>query len=114
MKRLTNVLVLTFLLFYASFSYAASIVIHIKGLKCPFCFNVLTTNLKKISGVEDAEMSPDNDSIQLTYKLNKKPNVQAINQTIVNSGFTPTQIESKNITPHMDVKNQECSSCHKS
>lgn len=108
-------LVLIILFLFAKVSFASSFIIsfHIEGLLCPFCLNVLTTNLKKIAGIEEAEMSSDNKTIQLTLNSDKKPNVLAIKKTIIDSGFTPTEMESVNLPRHIDIKNQDCNSCHK-
>ena len=114
MVRAPQKIFIFFLLFWFCSAFAAVVItIGVEGLQCPFCINVLKTNLKKIKGVQSADFDKDNKNIRIMADPANMPDINAIKKTLEDSGFVTLSVDEKTINKkHIDIKNQACNTCH--
>jgi len=65
------------------------ILIHVNGLACPFCDFGLSKALKKLKGVDNAELDLNEGLVELTLKPGQTVSKEVIKQTVEDAGFTP-------------------------
>jgi copper ion binding protein len=97
MKRLLFISLLLIASLFQS-AFARTIEIDVFGMTCPFCVDSLERKFGKIESVSKVEVSLKLKKIRLETK-DDSLSVDAIKQTVLDAGFTPT-----NVTVLDDVK----------
>jgi len=88
-------LILITSLFLSSPNFAASnevVEIGVTGLTCAFCVDGLNRNLKKLPGIDSANVSLKNNKARIKMKPGSPLDLPAIRSAITNAGFTPGKI----------------------
>lgn len=68
--------------------------IGVAGMSCEFCAYGVEKNLKKIPGVEQAQVSLDAGKARIVMAPGKAADVAAVRQAINAAGFTPGAVHS--------------------
>ena len=74
-------------------SYARTIEIEVHGMTCSFCVDALQRKFKKVPHVTDVKVSLKLKKMRLETDDTKSPSIEAVKQTVLDSGFTPVKIE---------------------
>jgi len=92
MKKFLVTLLL--LLPLAAFAELESTVVEIdvNGMTCAFCVDGLHASLKKLAGVQQAEVSLKNSRARIELEPGQTPDLAAIRQAIIDAGFTPGDV----------------------
>jgi len=83
---------LLMVLFLSSPIYADTgdvIEIGVTGLTCAFCVDGLNRNLKKLPGVDKADVSLKNNKARIKMQSGSSLDLPAIRSAIIDAGFTP-------------------------
>ena len=78
-------------LFFAQFSYARTVEVEVYGMTCAFCVDSLEKKFGKMESVSKVEVSLKLKKVRLETS-ETLPTIQAIKQTILDSGFTPVKV----------------------
>lgn len=74
--------------------YSESLEIGVNGMTCAFCVDSLKRKLSKLPDVTKVEVSLKNKKVRIDTG-NKEANIGAIEQAIIDSGFTPVKADAK-------------------
>lgn len=69
------------------------ITVEVKGMTCAFCVYGLTKNLKKIPGVQKAEVSLELKLARVIMMPGKKADIDIIKKAVTRAGFTPGTVK---------------------
>ncbi len=92
-KLLQLILVSSFML--PLLASAETLEVPIQGMTCPFCADGLHRKLGELPGVEKAEVSLKLKKARLTLKEGASLDTEEIRKAIIDSGFTPGEVEAK-------------------
>lgn len=73
----------------------AKVVIHVKGISCPFCAYGLEKKLKGLEGVTDFSMDLEGGKAEVFFSDRDLIKMPEIENAVRDSGFTPGKIEVK-------------------
>lgn len=73
----------------------AKVVIHVKGISCPFCAYGLEKKLKGLKGVTDFSMDLEGGKAEVLFSDRDLIKMSKIEEAVRDSGFTPGKIEVK-------------------
>lgn len=73
----------------------AKVVIHVKGISCPFCAYGLEKKLKGLEGVTDFSMDLEGGKAEVVFSDRDLIKMEKIENAVRDSGFTPGKIEVK-------------------
>ncbi len=71
--------------------------IEIKGLACPYCAYGMEKELKKVAGVEQVEIKLKTGMAYISTPIAQEPTKESLAQIVTDAGFTPGEIEIKNV-----------------
>jgi len=83
------------LLFIPNFLLAAtqeSVEVDVKGMTCPFCVIGINKRLHKLPFVDHADVSLRDKKARIVVKEGQVPDIDAINQSILDAGFSPGKV----------------------
>jgi len=75
----------------------AKVIIHVKGISCPFCAYGLEKKLKGLEGVKDFSMDLEGGKAEVFFSDRDFIEIKKIEEAVRDSGFTPGKIEVKEI-----------------
>lgn len=73
----------------------AKVIIHVKGISCPFCAYGLEKKLKGLEGVTDFSMDLEGGKAEVFFSDRDLIKMEKIENAVRDSGFTPGKIEVK-------------------
>lgn len=79
-------------LFFTQIATARTIVVDVHGMTCAFCVDSLERKFGEMKSISKVEISLKHKKIRLETS-DTSPTVEAIKQTVLDAGFTPTKIE---------------------
>jgi len=66
--------------------------VDIEGMSCKFCAYSVQKNLKKIPGVEQAEVNIETKKAHVVMAEGQQANIEQIKKKISEAGFTPVKV----------------------
>ena len=67
--------------------------IDIEGMSCQFCAHSVQKNIKKLPGVENAQVNIDTKKAHIVMLEGKQANIEQLKKKIIDSGFTPVKVK---------------------
>ena len=67
--------------------------IGVAGMSCEFCAYSVEKNLKKLTGVDQAQVNLDAGKARIVMAPGQATDVEAVRQAIKAAGFTPGEIQ---------------------
>ena len=87
-KRYVIILLLAL---HANLFAGATVEVDIHGMTCAFCVDAVQRNLNKLPDVDQVEVSLKNNRIRIQSNADSL-DIERVKQTILDSGFTPTEV----------------------
>lgn len=68
------------------------VIVKIDGLSCPFCAYGVEKKLKTLEGLKDIQIKMNEGEVLITFKAGVTIDVAAIQEAVVDSGFTAREV----------------------